>query len=676
MKKLIFILLILLVQNVPCQERHPITATDLWQLKRVSGLALSPDGATAAMVVTSYDLKENKGNGDIWLVNTTTGESKQFTTGKSTESSPAWSPDGSRIAFIAKREDNDRPQIYIISTRGGEARCITDVPLGAGSPRWFPDGRHIAFTSDVLPQYRGNLDSLKACIKRRKDSKISACASENRLWRYWDHYLTDGYVSHIFSVDVETRSLKDLTPTLDRLCSTDGSVAFDIAPDGAELAVSCLSYGAPYDTLSADLYLLQADGSGTMRNITSRNPGDDMDPRFTPDGRYILFGRTLDPRRNAERTRLMRYDRRSGEAVEICRSFDRNPSDWQIDASGGLVWFLAEDLARNSVFTVPITGGIPVRRYHDGVNSGLDAAGGTVAFLHQNSTGPNEAMAISNNGEVRVLTHFNDDALARLRLGERREAWYRGARGDSVLMFILTPPGFDPQKKWPLLVVLHGGPHGTSADDFHFRWNNQLFAAPGYVVVTPNFHGSTSFGEEFADCINGSHPEMPFEDVMRATDYMIAQGYIDSTCMAVAGGSYGGYLTAWTGGHTGRYACLIDHAGPYNLLAQYGSDVTHNRDVSYGGTPWDGRDNVLRWSPSYYARDYRTPTLVMHGEKDYRVPVSQGLELYGTLKAKNIPARIVVFPDENHWIQSPANSIDWYNEFHAWLGRWLKDKNR
>ncbi len=672
MKSLPTVLLLLLLSvAAQAQTTKPFTATDLWKLKRMGSLALSPDGRTAAVVITSYDLKENRGNGDIWLVDVAGGSARQFTTGRSGEGSPAWSPDGTRLAFTAKRDDNERTQIYVIDVRGGEARQITDVPLGASSPRWFPDGRSIAFTTEVLAKYRGNLDSLKAEIKRRKDTKVSACISENRLWRYWDHYLTDGYVSHIMKVDVETKALTNLTPTMDRLFSSDGSVSFDIAPDGRELAVSALTKGAPYDTLVSDILLLPTDGSGTMRCVTGDNLGDDDAPRYTADGRWILFGRRLDPRRNAARTRLMRLERATGTITEICRDFDRSPADWQADETSRTVHFLAEDLARNSVFSVPLMGGVPRRLYHDGVCTGLEVAGTTVAFLHQNSAGPNELMVLDPKGAARQLTHVNDELLAGITLGRKSETWFIGARGDSVQMFILTPPGFDAAKKWPLLIVLHGGPHGTSADDFHFRWNNQLFAAPGYVVATPNFHGSTSFGEEFADCINGAHPEMPFEDVMKATDHMIGLGYIDSTRMAVSGGSYGGYLTAWVGGHTSRYACLIDHAGPYNLLAQFASDVTHNRDVSYGGTPWDGRDAILKWSPSSYAASWGTPTLVMHGERDFRVPYTQGLELYGMLKAKGVPSRIVVFPDENHWILSPANSITWYNEFHAWLARWI-----
>jgi dipeptidyl aminopeptidase/acylaminoacyl peptidase len=295
-----------------------------------------------------------------------------------------------------------------------------------------------------------------------------------------------------------------------------------------------------------------------------------------------------------------------------------------------------------------------------------------IVFSHEHISAPSALCVMNVDGsDMRQLTHFNDEILAGIEMGRVEDVWYQGAEGDSVQMFIIYPPDFDAKKKWPLAVLVHGGPHGAFGDDFHPRWNAQIFAAGGYVAITPNFHGSTGFGEYFADRINGEHPRLPYIDVMKSVDAMIARGFIDSTRMAVGGGSYGGYLSAWIGSQSNRFACIINHAGVYNLMAQFASDITFHRDLSYGGTPWEGRDNVLRWSPSHHAANYVTPTLVMHGEKDYRVPYGQGLELYGMLKAKGVPARIVIYPDENHWVLSAQNSIHWYGEFDAWLARWI-----
>lgn len=665
-------LITLLTFPLAAQQRVPMSAQKLWEMKRVGAPALSPDGAMAAVVVTEYDITKNKGNGDIWMIDVATGAARRFTTGPSTEGSPQWSPDGAQLAFTAKRNDDERAQLYLIPLAGGEARRLTEMPMGVSGVKWFPDGKSLAFVSTTVARDRGDLDSLKAEMKRRKDSKVSAIASEDRVFRYWDHYIEDGYVQHLYRYDLATEKVTDLTPEWYRLFHYTGGVDYDIAPDGKEIAVTALITGPPYDTLFTDIYALSTDGRGTMRSLTEANPGDDGSPLYTRDGKYLLFGRQLSTDKNAENTKLARLDRASGAVTDLCRNFDRSASGWSTDEQELTVYFTADHLGKTSVFSVPMSGGAVTTLLHRGSNGGLEVGAGRIVFQHEHLSSPAELYAMKVDGSaVRQLTHFNDDILAGIEMGRVEDVWFAGAEGDSVQTFVVYPPGFDASKKWPLLVLVHGGPHGAFGDDFHPRWNAQIFAAGGYVAITPNFHGSTGFGEFFADRINGEHPRLPFIDVMKATDAMIARPFIDSTRMAVAGGSYGGYLVSWIGGHTGRYACIINHAGVYNLMAQFGSDITFHREISYGGTPWDGRDEVLRWSPSQYAAGYTTPTLVMHGEKDYRVPYGQGLEVYGMLKAKGVPARIVIYPDENHWILSAQNSIHWYGEFDAWLARWI-----
>ncbi len=672
MRRLILLLVLVPFIIANAQQKRPFTATDLWNLTRVSAPALSPDGSTIAVVASKTDIKTGKTNGDIYLVPAKGGEARQFTTGKTTEGSPAWSPDGTMLAFTARRDDNEKTQIYIISLEGGEARQITDVPMGASSPKWFPDGKRIAFTTQILFKYGDNFDSLKAEIKRRKDSKVSAKISEDRLFRYWDHYLTDEYIDHIFAADIETKKVTDLTPKMDRYFDYSGGVDFDIAPDGKHLLAMGLTNGKPYDALYSDIYEIPTDGSGTMRNLTASNPSDDMSPRYTPDGKSMLYGKLLKLKANGERVRLMRYNIQTGDEIELCRDFDRSPGGWVMDREGKTVYFTAEDRAKVSIFSAPISGGAVSEIYRGGANTALDVHDGMAYFLHQSLTEPTALYRIRTNGsDFTQLTHFNDALLSDIKMGTVEDVTFKGARGDDVQMYIIYPPDFDPSKKWPLSVLIHGGPVGTFGDDFHPRWNAQLFAAPGYVCITPNFHGSSSFGEEFAESINGAHGDMPFTDIMAATDYMVKKPFIDSTRMAAGGGSYGGYLTGWIGGQTDRFKCLVHHAGVYNLMAQFGSDVTQNRDLSYGGTPWENPERVQRWSPAHHAKNYVTPTLVVHGELDYRVPYNQGLELYGMLKAKGVPARIIIYPDENHWVLGANNSIHWYQEYLDWLKRWV-----
>jgi dipeptidyl aminopeptidase/acylaminoacyl peptidase len=284
---------------------------------------------------------------------------------------------------------------------------------------------------------------------------------------------------------------------------------------------------------------------------------------------------------------------------------------------------------------------------------------------------PEIACVEPGGGEPRIVTRFTADTCAQFGPSEVRELQFEGAHGETVQMFVLLPPGYEPGKKYPLVQVIHGGPHAISGDVFHFRWSPQVFASPGYVVALVNFQGSTSWGQDFAKRIQGGWGERPFEDVMKATDVLAASDFVDATRMAAAGGSYGGYMAAWIEGNTNRFRCIVNHAGVYDLLVQYASDVTQGRAQSMGGEAWDGLERIQRWNPATTARGFETPMLVLHGEKDYRVPVSHGLECYGVLKAKGVPARLVYFPDENHWVLKPKNSLLWYREVLGWLERWL-----
>jgi len=666
------ILLSLIVSlAVAAGEPGPITAEVLWSMKRVGSLSVSADGEYAAVVVTEYDIEENKGQGDIWLVATDGSYLRRFTTGETTEGSPVWSPCGRSIAFTAARK-GEKPQLHLIPVDGGEAVCLTDMPLGVSNPKWMPDGKGIVFYSKILPGFESDLDSMRAELKRREDDKVTAKVTEDRFYRYWDHWLTDGTIPHLFMVDVESQEVTDLTPGWDRLFGTRG-VRYDISPEGGEIAFSAFRHGAPYDSLTSDVFILSLDDPESYHNITTGNPADDFSPYYTPDGKYILYGRQKILGFYGDRVRLVRYNRQTGEKRLLTEDFDRSPSGWVTDRGGKHVYFTAEDRAMRSLYSVGIRGDGVREIFGGGTNTSVDvSAGGKLTFLHQSNCEPNEVWTVKRNGtKPRKITDFNDDILAEIEFGRFEDTVFEGAGGADVQMFILYPPGFDASRKWPLLVLVHGGPHGTFGDDFHPRWNTQVFAAPGYVTALVNFHGSSSFGQDFTDAITGEHGRKPFIDVMNAVDFLLEKGFIDEDRMAVAGGSYGGYLASWIGTQTDRFACIINHAGVFDLCAQFGSDITSGRPRAYGGTPWTALENVIRWSPAHNMDNYVTPTLVIHGERDYRVPVGNGLEAYGMLKAKGVTAKLIYFPDENHWVLTPRNSIFWYGEFHGWLERFI-----
>ncbi len=663
---------LVIVSGAMAGDRRPVRAQDLWDMKRVGGLEVSPCGKWAAVTVTEYDSETNKGQGDIWLVSTDGSVVMRFTTGETSESSPAWSPCGKRIAFTAAR-DGERAQLHVIPVDGGEAVKLTDMPLGASRPSWMPDGKSIVFVSSVIPELAADLDSMRAEVERRKECKVTAKVTEDRVYRYWDHWLTDGFIPHLYRIDVDTKEITDLTPNWDRYFSISGGVSYEISPDGEEIAFTALRHGAPYDSLTSDVFLLDITKPGAARNITLDNLANDFSPYYTPDGKYLLYGRQEIIGFYGDQIELVRMDRRSGERRVLTGGFDRSPSGWVTDEKGKTIYFTAEDRAMRSLFRMSVKGGEVKEIYRGGTNSSLDILpNGRLIFMHQSLSEPSEVFSIKTNGkDLEKLTSFNDEIISGLEMGRVEDVTFEGAEGAEVQMFILYPPGFDASKKWPLLMLVHGGPHGTFGDYWHYRWNAQAFAAPGYVTAMVNFHGSSSFGQDFTDAITGEVGRKPYIDVMNGIDNIVGKGFIDEERMAVAGGSYGGYLVSWIGTKTDRFACIINHAGVFDLLVQFGSDITFGRARNYGGEPWDGLDAVMRYSPAHHMDDYVTPTLVIHGEKDYRVPVGNGLEVYGILKAKGVPAKLIYFPDENHWVLTEKNSIFWYDEFHGWLDRWI-----
>jgi dipeptidyl aminopeptidase/acylaminoacyl peptidase len=419
------------------------------------------------------------------------------------------------------------------------------------------------------------------------------------------------------------------------------------------------------------------DGSGAIRCLTPPGqPPDASDayrPRYSPDGTALLYGIQRDPYFYADRIRLVRFDRAAGSHAVLTETWDRSPSSWEF-GSDGTIFLEVEDEGAPRLFALGAKDVAPRRLTGEGCVSGL-AVGrdGKLYFTHQTISSPaNVAVCNADGSDFRPITRFNESLVGERALGEVREMVYPGASGDAVQMYVVFPPGYDTSKRWPLLHIIHGGPHAISADSFHFRWNLQAFAAPGYVVAAVNFHGSTSWGQEFAASILGRQADKPFADIERATDLLIEAGIADPARLAIGGGSYGGYMVCWIASQTSRYRCAVNHAGVYDLLAEYASDVTQGRSKAYGGEPWDNIEAIDRNNPARFTKGFTTPMLIIHGERDYRVPHTQALAVYNVYKAKGAEARLLFFPDENHWILKPKNSLLWNREVHGWLRRHLE----
>jgi len=650
---------------------RPITPQDLWKLCRVGQPEPLPGGAAAVVPITAYDVAENRGRTRLHLV-AAAGESRPLTREDADSTSPAVDPEGRRMAFIRKNADEDPGQLFVMRLDGGEAQRLTDLPLGALGPRWLPDGSALLVWSLVYRDHPA-VEATRAERDARKQAKLKARVTEDRVYRYWDRWLTGGEVPHLFRVDAATGEATDLTPGWTRLVDFEEvGAGYDVSPDGRQVAFHALAVDPPYREMRFAVYTLDLDG-GEPRPVHPEGPPAQRRPRYSPDGSALLYGVQYDwPGFYADRTRLVRLDRATGERLALTEDWDRSPAGWEFTPDGDSVVFAAEDDARASLFVMGSRGGEPrVLAAGGWVYGPRPVAGGRVWCRAESLTHPAEVAVVEATGRLEVVGHHNDALLAPLDLGATEDVRFPGAGGSEIQMWVTYPPGFDPAKPWPLLHEIHGGPHGVSGDQWHWRWNSQVFAAAGYVVAAVNFHGSSSWSNEFARIIQGAWGDKPTADILAATDYLVARGFVDPERMAIAGGSYGGYLVAWLIGQTDRFKAAICHAGVTNLLGQYATDLTFGRARSFGGEPWSDLEAIRRWSPTDATAAMSTPTLVIHGEQDYRVVTTQGLELYGILKAKGVEARLVYYPDEGHWILKPQNSLHWYGEFLGWLERHL-----
>jgi len=650
---------------------EPLTARHLWQVARPGALTLSPNGQQLAMTVTRYDLAADKGNADIHILDIRTRQQIALTQHPDSDTSPIWSPDGKALAFLSKR-GNEHNQLFWLPLTGGEAKALTKLPVAVQQPKWFPDGQRILFLANVPKAFNGDFAALAEELKQKKDNKVTARVTEDRVYRFWDHWLTDDSYPHLFSLNIRTGEIADLTPGWDRWFSMEGDAQFDISADGRQIAVSAVTSPPPFDQINHDILLLKTDGSGEFANITADNPASDNNPKFSLDGKSLVYGAQRSTFFTSDNNQLIRFDLKAQQKTNLTKDWDLSADDWEFGPNGTL-YFQAADKAKSALYSMPLSGGQVQQVLRQADISQIQIGQQQQIYLLQHSMSQMpEIYSLDNKGRtLKQLSRINQELQQSISWGKTEDVSFAGADGKLVQAYITYPPNFDPNKKWPLLNVLHGGPHSYSGDSFSYRWNSQVFAAAGYVVIQPNFHGSTSFGQAFAESIHGEHPVKPFMDSEAAVDYMISRGFIDATRLAAAGGSYGGYLVSWIAGHTDRYKALINHAGVYNLMGQFASDATTHRVHAYGGAPWSGLEIMQQWNPALFADKFVTPMLIMHGEQDYRVPVTQGLEIYGVYKGKGLDARLVYFPNENHWILKPNNSIFWFNEFSSWLKRYV-----
>ena len=662
-------------------SRQPITAQDLWAVKRLAAPVLSPDGKRAVYSVQEWSIDKNKATASLWLTDLTNRKTRRLTQGSNSDTAPAWNDEGSRIAFVSKRGDDEVTALYVIDADGGEAEELVELPYGLSNPQWLPEQQGIVFATQVIPALAGKLEkadlaAMKKEAKRRKDSKMTAYATEWRQYRYFDKNLTDQLANRLVRIDLASRTLTDLTPGFDRQFMFSGEVRFDIAPNGKQIALALNSTPPPFaKEPNNDIYLLPTDGSGGLKNLTADNSRNDDAPRFAPDGQSLVFVRQVLPTSAGELRRVWRHSLADGRNTPLTATVDLSIDEMAFSADGRTLWLQAEDRGQVPVFRMRADGSGFTKVFAEGSSTGLTTAQGQVVFLNENNQRAAELFVLdTRSGKARQLTHFNEALFASLDLGKVESHTFTGAAGDSVQLWLTYPPGYDPAKKYPLVQLLHGGPQTMVRDSFGYRWNHHVFASPGYIVSWVNRHGSTGFGETFARSMNGAWGDKPMEDILKANAYLFNQvPAIDRNNVAAAGASYGGYLATWMLGHTDAFKTIVNHAGVSDFVSQYGADITtylFNSEV-LGGVPWDNPEGMQRNNPIAYAKHFKTPMLILHGELDYRVPYGQATALYGILQSMGVPSRLVIFPNENHWILSPQNAIQWNYEVQSWLSRYI-----
>jgi dipeptidyl aminopeptidase/acylaminoacyl peptidase len=659
----------------PADGKRPLTLEDLWKVKRLGPPALSPDGNWVAVEVTTFDMDKDDSSSDLWLLSTDGKTQKQLTNSPGKSSGPRWSPDGKQIAFVAKRSGDDGNQVYLISPEGGEARRLTNMAMAPSGLKWSSDGKALYAIAWTWPNTPDD-DSYRKKDKEQKDNKVKAFVIDDATFRYWDHWLADGKRPVVFSIDVATGKHKNLFAGLKQCLPPLEPSAndYDVSPDGKELCFVADSVKDPGTDANLDLYLLPLDKPGEPKNITTDNPANDTSPVYSPDGKKVAFLRQTTKFFYADRTRIMGMDRDGGKPEELTEKFDVSFGTPRWVPRNDSLGLLAEGEQEGYVRLFLLSPKGAGRHLTEGFTDRspeVSADGKTVVWLRSSFDRPATVQSFQVGGQPRQIDHFNDDLVDRWQLGEVKNMTFPGADEEKVQMWVVFPPNFDPKKKWPLVQMVHGGPHNGITTDFSFRWNPQLWAAQGYVVGVVNFHGSSGFGQKFTDSITGDMGTKPLTDIMKATDWFVEQPWIDKDRMAAAGGSYGGYMMGWLNGHTDRFKTLVCHAGVYNWHSMMASDVVKFRERALGAPPWDEMEKVDKQNAQRYAKNFKTPTLVIHGEKDYRVPVTQGLEYYNTLRQKGVPTRLLYFPEENHWVLKAQNSRLWHKEVFAWLDKYI-----
>jgi len=714
---------------VEAQAKHPFTFEDMMKLKRVGEPVPSPDGKWVAFSVVDVSLEANTKTPHVWIVPIAGGSEREIIPDQDSDR-PRWSPDGKRFAFLSSKDGGQQVWIADFDSSTGTVTAthrLTSLATEADGELWSPDGKNIVFTSSVYPECTGSPEEAAACNAKKLDeaakSKVKAQIFTRLLYRHWNAY-QEGKRNHLFVVSADGGSLHNVTPRdltpgdFDSpVFSLGGQDDYAISPDGKELCYTSNHDKVEATSTNNDLWLVPienhveagaspANSSQTQpKNITADNPASDSTPLYSPDGKYIAYRAQKRPGYESDRFRLMLYERKAEKSKPLTQTLDSwvGTFTWSLDSKR--LYFAHEWQGKSPVdsfsierpydSTITVDGDLKESNrtnfaieVRDGFNDDLAITPGrkTLVFTRMSisfptelyQTEPDRTVAQQITYPVVPLTHVNDAVLSQVAMSPIEPFWFEGSEKAKVQGFLVKPPNFDPKQKYPVKLLIHGGPQGAWGDDWSYRWNAELFAANGYVVVQINPRGSTGYGQKFIDDINGDWGGRAYEDLMKGMDYAEQHySFIDKDRECALGASYGGYMINWILGHTDRFKCLVSHDGMFNTDSAWGTtEEQWFNDWEFKGTPYTNREIYTKWSPHLFAKNFKTPTLVVHSQKDYRLDVSEGFQLFTTLQRMNVPSKMLYFPDEGHWVLKPQNSQLWYKTVNDWVDQWIGDGSK
>jgi dipeptidyl aminopeptidase/acylaminoacyl peptidase len=674
MKTLVVALLFSAAQAAPAAAKG-LTVDDMLAMQRISGPAASPDGKWVAFTVRETDMDANRGRNDVWLAAVDgSSPASRLTSSPDSDSDAAWSPDSKWVYFLSTRSGS--AQVWRIKPAGGEAEQVTRLDTDINAFRVMPDGKRLVLAIDVWPAARSLADSIKKDEAEAKQNKSSVRAYDQLFERHWDTW-EDGKYSHLFAWSSD-RDVRDLTPGLTSdtpIHPFGGMELVTISPDSKWLAYAVRVGGKSIAwTTNSDVFLVSTDGRGAALDITAANKAYDFNPTFSPDGKSIALLQMKRPGFEADRQRISIYDVATKKTRVVTEQWDRSPGEIAWSRDGKTIYAAAENLGRQSVFAVDVATGAVKTLVDKGTNSSLVVAGDRLVWSKDTLSMPAELFTMRADGsDQRQLTNLNKDRVAAITWGDAEQFSFKGAKGDTVYGYVIKPAGYRGGKV-PVAFLIHGGPQGSFGDHFHYRWNPQAYAGHGYAVVMIDFHGSTGYGQAFTDAISGDWGGAPFDDLMKGLDFALGKyTWLDGKRVAALGASYGGYMINWINGHTDRFKALVCHDGIFDTrMAYYDTEEVWFPEWEHRGTPWDKPEEFSKVNPAEFVKNWKTPTLVIHGGLDYRIPESHGLAAFTALQRRGIASRFLEFPDENHWVVKPRNSKVWHEEVLGWIDRWTK----